>query len=224
MTEEPKKTEEPIPEKLLIDDPNNFLFHAAYNTYSELFDYTLPSLVQQSDKQGLGFTPCTICGVLRRHGVLRLTLNIGADFIAIGNTLEDESITILLNLIRGNPRKNYRDQITYKSADRKSLPLRIKPLSKISEKTISMYVNINNLQVLNAKCLFADRSFRSEIASFLSTIEEKDPRVLHSIISSIKKEFVKKKQVKVVHSCNRCSSYSPDLECSACRMIQRITN
>lgn len=38
MTEEPKKTEKPIPEKLLIDEPNNFLFHAAYNTYSELFD------------------------------------------------------------------------------------------------------------------------------------------------------------------------------------------
>ncbi|MCJ7713664.1 hypothetical protein MUO66_04315 [Candidatus Bathyarchaeota archaeon] len=38
MTEESEKIEPVIPEKLLIDDPNNFLFHAAYVTYSELFD------------------------------------------------------------------------------------------------------------------------------------------------------------------------------------------
>lgn len=36
MTEEPNKSE--APEKLLIDDPMNFPFHAAYVVYSELFD------------------------------------------------------------------------------------------------------------------------------------------------------------------------------------------
>ncbi len=38
MTEEPKKQEEPAPEKLLLDDASNFQFHAAYLVYSELFD------------------------------------------------------------------------------------------------------------------------------------------------------------------------------------------
>lgn len=40
MTEEPNKNE-PIPappEKLLLDDPSNFQFHAAYLVYSETFD------------------------------------------------------------------------------------------------------------------------------------------------------------------------------------------
>jgi hypothetical protein len=38
MTEEPNKNETSPPEKLLIDEPTNFLFHAAYMVYSELFD------------------------------------------------------------------------------------------------------------------------------------------------------------------------------------------
>jgi len=47
MTEQPDKTEQPAqptqptqpaPEKLLIDDPSNFPFHAAYLVYSDLFD------------------------------------------------------------------------------------------------------------------------------------------------------------------------------------------
>ncbi len=37
MTEEAEK-KEPLPEKLLIDDPNDFRFHAAYLVYSEVFD------------------------------------------------------------------------------------------------------------------------------------------------------------------------------------------
>ena len=40
MTEETNKTEENPPEKLLMDDPANFPFHAAYLVYSEIFDKT----------------------------------------------------------------------------------------------------------------------------------------------------------------------------------------
>jgi hypothetical protein len=39
MTEQPPNNTEPAPEKLLIDDPASFQFHAAYLVYSELFDH-----------------------------------------------------------------------------------------------------------------------------------------------------------------------------------------
>ena len=38
MTEEPNSSEAAIPEKLLVDEPSNFPFHAAYVVYSDLFD------------------------------------------------------------------------------------------------------------------------------------------------------------------------------------------
>ena len=38
MTEELNKQEPSPPQKLLIDEPSNFQFHAAYLVYSELFD------------------------------------------------------------------------------------------------------------------------------------------------------------------------------------------
>lgn len=40
MTEQPTNNQDASPEKLLIDDPSNFQFHAAYMVYSELFDGT----------------------------------------------------------------------------------------------------------------------------------------------------------------------------------------
>jgi hypothetical protein len=38
MTEQPPNNNEPTPEKLQIDDPTSFQFHAAYMVYSDLFD------------------------------------------------------------------------------------------------------------------------------------------------------------------------------------------
>lgn len=40
MTEEPNSEEKTSPEKLLIDDPSNFQFHAAYLKYSDTYDKT----------------------------------------------------------------------------------------------------------------------------------------------------------------------------------------
>jgi hypothetical protein len=38
MTDIPPDNSEPVPEKMQIDNPSNFQFHAAYLAYSELFD------------------------------------------------------------------------------------------------------------------------------------------------------------------------------------------
>ncbi len=38
MTEQPSNNQDPLPEKLQIDDLSNFQFHAAYLVYSEIFD------------------------------------------------------------------------------------------------------------------------------------------------------------------------------------------
>lgn len=47
MTEEPDKIETVKPEKLLIDDQNDFLFHAAYIAYSKLFDSSITNQAKQ---------------------------------------------------------------------------------------------------------------------------------------------------------------------------------
>jgi hypothetical protein len=40
MTEEPASSASASPEKLLIDNPSDFQFHAAYLTYSNIYDKT----------------------------------------------------------------------------------------------------------------------------------------------------------------------------------------
>jgi hypothetical protein len=40
MTEQPNEKNQSVPEKLQLDDPENFQFHAAYSVYAEAFDRT----------------------------------------------------------------------------------------------------------------------------------------------------------------------------------------
>jgi len=48
MTEEPiKQPEEAQPEKLMLDDPSNFPFHAAYLAYSDVFDQATSAEVKK---------------------------------------------------------------------------------------------------------------------------------------------------------------------------------
>jgi hypothetical protein len=47
MTEEPNKQEQPAPQKLQIDDPANFQFHAAYLVYSDIFDHATTDEVKR---------------------------------------------------------------------------------------------------------------------------------------------------------------------------------
>ena len=42
-------------------------------SFSDIYEYSLPDLVCQSDKKKLGFTPCTICGILRRQAIIALS-------------------------------------------------------------------------------------------------------------------------------------------------------
>jgi uncharacterized protein (TIGR00269 family) len=191
-------------------------------SYFDLFGQSLPNLIQKSDRKRLRFTPCAICGVLRRHAILRLSLKNWVDFVVMGTTLDDEAETTLLNILRGNPGKNFRCKVNYESSDGKYLPQRIKPLSRIMEDSIRTYCSNKKLEVVSIQCPYAERSLRSQINIFLSEIKKKNPHIYYNIVSSSKADKFSKIEFKTVYRCIKCDSYSSDPECPACRLITRI--
>ncbi len=53
MTEETNKKEAISPEKLLIDNPSDFQFHAAYLAYAETYDKTTGSEIRKELNQNI---------------------------------------------------------------------------------------------------------------------------------------------------------------------------
>ena len=193
-------------------------------TYSELYGYTLSDLVAKNDEKNLGFTPCSICGILRKQALFELGKRYGADFILLGTTLEDEAATIILNIIRGIPisKKDERSKIGTTATQK--LPQRIKPLARISEELIRTYVQIKGIVTLSNPCPYSDRSLRSEITTFSSLLKARDPQgsFLFNILKT-RQELAK----KIVHPpetypCKQCKMISHHVLCHSCRIISKI--
>lgn len=53
MTEEPNSKESAPPEKLLIDNPSDFQFHAAYLAYSDTYDKTASPEIKKQLNQNI---------------------------------------------------------------------------------------------------------------------------------------------------------------------------
>ena len=191
-------------------------------SYSELFGHSLPTLVKNSDNKKLRFTPCTICGVLRRHALISIAIDLEIDYIAMGNTVNDEAATTILNILRGKPEKNIRDMISYKTPSMKALPVRIKPMVKFFEKSISNYCDLNHIPRVKTTCTYSNRSLRVKINSFLNELENSNPVLLSNIIASSKRKIDYNEKIQPVQKCRNCNSYSTGLECSACLLTFKI--
>jgi uncharacterized protein (TIGR00269 family) len=206
---------------------NQFPRLPIYNvSYSELFGHNLPTIVFENDKNTLGYTPCSICGIFRRQALFELGKRYSVDFIALGTTLEDEAATMILNTIRGlSPSVQYdRSNSDVKISQR--LPQRIKPLARIHEDLIRAYVKIKRIPTVSTTCPYAQRSLRSEITSFFTSLKSRDKQgsFLFNILKSQKESENKTIPQQQTYTCERCQMISHNILCPSCRILSKIFN
>src|SRR4030067_1387696 len=66
-------------------------------SFKDEFETTLDALTREKENRA-----CTLCGVLRKNILNKAARELGANKIAIGHNLSDESQTILMNYMRGD--------------------------------------------------------------------------------------------------------------------------
>ncbi len=194
-----------------------------YVKYSDIYDYNLPDLVNLNDVKGLGYTPCTICGILRKHALFNLGIQFGVDFIALGTTLEDETATSILNIIRGISLQRNKQSSQLEEKPTQKLPQRIKPLVRVSEDLINEYIRIMDIPIISSSCPYADRSLRSDISSFISKLKTRDPQgsFLYNILKT-RYRFTKTDNQRQIYPCNRCQMVSHQVLCPSCTIISKL--
>jgi tRNA 2-thiocytidine biosynthesis protein TtcA len=192
-----------------------------YKNYSSLYGYSLPELIKKSKSNNLRFTPCMMCGILKKNAFFKIGREMKIPYIALGTTLEDVATTILLNIIRGRPQANLNENKTDFLSIETGNPQLLKPLARISEDLIRIYVKINNLPVISTACPYANRSIRSDLISLIENLKKRDPR--GSLIFNITKlRQISFSQNTNSFSCTRCQAPSNQSLCSACRILAKF--
>jgi uncharacterized protein (TIGR00269 family) len=190
------------------------------HSFKEEYGRTLDEVTEMEDRLGA----CSYCGVFRRYILNKYARELGADRLALGHNLDDESQVILMNMLRGDVSRFGRTGTFYKDVHPKFVP-RIKPLREIPEKEIVLFAVINNIDFDFEECPYAPEAFRDDVRDFLNNMEEKRPGTKHALLKTYDKLFPilnERFTPQSISTCERCGEPSISSLCKKCEMLEKI--
>ncbi|MCD7781874.1 MAG: TIGR00269 family protein [Methanosphaera sp.] len=197
-------------------------------SFKDKYNFTLDRIMEEEYKQDKPQHACTYCGVFRRQIFNHVALEIGATKIATGHNLDDESQSILMNYVEGNINNMIRIGYKTEAKDERFTP-KIKPLRKIPEKEIGLYVLESGFEVHFDGCPYAGDSFRMEIGDFIREKTVNHPTMMYSILNgfekikpAIKKDYMQHHTGQANGTCKRCGDPATQDICKACQFLDNI--
>lgn len=165
---------------------------------------------------------CSFCGQLKRYYMNRFAREKGYNVIATGHNLDDESATLLLNLLSWNMGYLARQFPVLPEGD--GFVRKVKPLVKFTEKENALYAFLSGIEYVEEECPFAEGASSIEYKKILSQIEEKSPgtklrfymdfiRKMHPLLQS---------QEVSLRPCKVCGEPTTAEVCGVCRLRERL--
>ena len=194
-------------------------------SFKKLYDYTLDEIVERLITFGRReLTPCAYCGVLRRKALNIAAREVKANKLATAHTLDDETQTILLNILHGDPSRLAREKPVTDDVHPK-LVQRIKPFCEIPEKETALYAYIKKISFQDIPCPYASEAMRNDIRLFLNRMEQKHSGTKFTVFKSIEKirpameKMVMKEELT---ECVECGEPTTGETCKTCEMLKQL--
>lgn len=183
-------------------------------SFKDGFGVTLDELTGKKEHAA-----CTLCGVLRKNLLNKTARELGADKLATGHNLDDESQTILMNYLRGDMDRLHR---MVPGIAQPGLVMRIKPLRSIPEKEVALYGFLNDLPVSTDECPYAGEALRNEIRDMLNNYEVRHPGTKYSLLGGFEtiSTALRPPNTQIVQ-CRLCGEPGSEEVCKTCRLLGR---
>ncbi|NIQ06489.1 MAG: TIGR00269 family protein, partial [Candidatus Korarchaeota archaeon] len=139
------------------------------------------------------------------------------------HTLDDETQTILLNMLHGDPLRIAREKPMTDQVHPK-LVQRIKPFCRIPEKETTLYAYTKGLFFQDMPCPYSSEAMRNDIRIFLNRMEQKHTSTKFTIFRSIQRirpaieDITKEDEMQ---QCSRCGEPTTQITCRACQMLRQ---
>lgn len=191
-------------------------------SFKELFGNTLDEIIDARGDDALG--ACSYCGVLRRYALNMAAKDLNADVVTTGHNLDDESQTILMNILRGESIRISRTSRRREDSIEGFVP-RVKPLTEISERDIVAYSYHLMLPYHDVPCPYASEAYRNDVRNFLNKMEYERPGTLLAVLrsgESIANMVTQESRSIEFSECIECGEPTPSVLCKACQMLKEI--
>ncbi len=193
--------------------------------FKKMYGYKLDELISMILERGEGgLTPCSYCGVLRRRALNTTAREAGVDKLATAHNLDDETQTIILNIIHGDALRIARVKPITTEVHPKLIQ-RVKPLCEVPEREIAFYAYLKKIEFQSIPCPYARTALRSDIRTMLNRMEEKHAGIKFTIFKSIERIRpaleAMAKEAKL-QDCRVCGEPTVGEICKPCQMLQEL--
>jgi len=169
-------------------------------------------------------TPCSYCGVLRRRALNTAAREAGVDKLATAHSLDDETQTMILNIIHGDALRIARVKPVLTTAHPK-LVQRVKPLCEVPEKEIAFYAYLRRIEFQSIPCPYAQTALRNDVRIMLNHMEEKHAGTKFTIFRSmerIRPALEAMGEEAKLKDCKICGEPTVGELCKPCEMLQKL--
>jgi len=171
--------------------------------------------------------PCSLCGLVKRYIMNRITRDLGFEVLATGHNLDDEAAALFGNTLKWAGEYLLRQRPVLPEAP--GLVRKVKPLCRIYEREMTAYALLRGIEYIYDECPFALGSTSIYYKGLLNHLENDRPGAKLTFYLSFLEAresglFSEHSDVQQsLHPCPNCGqpTSAPGL-CSFCRMIERI--
>lgn len=188
------------------------------------YGFTLDQIYKKIKK--LRLSSCYVCSILKRWLLNKKAKKQGFTVIATGHSLDDEAETIMLNLMKGNPKLLAKLGPSSGIKRIEEFIQRIKPLYLCSEKEIILYAKLKKIPLSFGACPKRGETFRVEVREFLRDMEKKHVEIKNAVVNSLlgilpllKREYGEK---YVLKKCKICGEPCSQEICKRCQILRLL--
>jgi uncharacterized protein (TIGR00269 family) len=195
-------------------------------SFKEMYGYKLDELVSMIREKGeMELTPCSYCGVMRRRALNTAAREAGVDKLATGHNLDDETQTMILNILHGDALRIARVKPVLTVIHPKLIQ-RVKPFCEVPEREIAFYAYLKKIEFQGIPCPYARTALRNDIRTMLNRMEEKHAGTKFTIFKSMERirpaleALVEEAKLR---DCKRCGEPTVGELCKPCQMLEKLS-
>jgi uncharacterized protein (TIGR00269 family) len=162
---------------------------------------------------------------LRRRALNVAAREERADVLATGHNLDDETQTMMMNLLHGNALRIADVRPVLRSTHPK-LVTRVKPMCRVPEREISLYAYFRGIEFQGISCPYSGSALRNDIRFLLDGIERNHKGVKFTLFRSmerIRPALEALIEEREIGECRLCQEPTFGEICNTCQILKELT-
>ncbi|MCU0588585.1 MAG: adenine nucleotide alpha hydrolase family protein [Syntrophobacteraceae bacterium] len=164
---------------------------------------------------------CSLCGMLKRQLLNRLSIQEGYEYVVVGHNLDDEAGRLLGNIVRN--RTQYLDKQTpFLASTHPRLTAKLKPLYRLEGREIRTYCALKGIRFLEETCPLSRGATSHSFKEALQFLEERMPGTKRDFLFTFLSRQKPVASPRPFQNCKHCGEPAFGEICSVCNLLSLL--